>query len=134
MTDDFQQKFFETTKNSALTAPCYEASFAMSNQSALRMYDCVVPKIKELSIRCERCKRKREAAGIHDPPLHDDELDDILGFWQNKRVEADIANLHDKVKAHENEQKCIDWYVENLEQGLSARDLIMNYGTLKQKH
>jgi len=64
MTEELQMKFYRSQEAFAIQAPCYEASFAADHRSALKLYDCLVPKVKELSLRCDRCKALRESKGI----------------------------------------------------------------------
>ena len=56
-------------------SPCFEASFAIDGQSALRLYDCLVPKVKELSLYCDRCKKLRDEKGLHDTPFNEAQQD-----------------------------------------------------------
>ena len=93
-TDEYEEKYTESLKALALRAPVYEASFAMSNRSALKLYDCLVPKVKELSLFCDRCKDKRDKAGLQDPPITEHDENEIRRYWKNKRIEADNKNLH----------------------------------------
>lgn len=77
----------------AQQAPCYEASFAMDNRSAFKMYESLVPRVKELALRCGRCRELREQAGIKDPPVSHWHFDDVQSYWHGKELEADVNNL-----------------------------------------
>ena len=77
----------------AIEAPCFEASYAIDCKSALKLYDCLVPKIQEFNLRCHKCRILREEAGLMEPPMPYSKQNQIKQYWQDKQVEADIENL-----------------------------------------
>ena len=82
MSDRLQQKYRDAVKAQCLQSPCFEASFAMDNRSVLRLYDCLVPKVKEIALRCVRCRRIRDEKGLHDPPITKMQTEEMYAFWE----------------------------------------------------
>lgn len=70
----------------------------MSNKSALLLYDCLVPKVKELNLRCGNCQLLREKAGLVEPPITEQEHNEVFEFWRINAIEADNVNLADQVE------------------------------------
>ena len=65
----------------------------MSGRSALRLYDCLMPKVKELSLNCENCRKKRDAAGIKDVPVTRQRQEDMFAYWNKLELETRNADL-----------------------------------------
>ena len=64
----------------AMLAPCYETSYALSNRSALKLYDCVLPQVKSMVPRCSQCYKIRQQSGIDDPPVSDEQLKQMTTY------------------------------------------------------
>lgn len=77
MTIAYESKYQEAIISQCLQSPCFEASFAIDNASALKLYDCLVPKVKELALRCDRCQRVRDEQELHDPPITKMQMEEI---------------------------------------------------------
>ena len=123
-TDHLEKKFYAAEKAYAQQAPCFEASFAMHHASALRLYNCLVPKVKELSLHCNRCQKEREDAGIEDYPVTETEKDEIMSYWKVRRVEADNNNLFKLNEQLKKEIGVIKWYVKYMEKGLNSTEIM----------
>ena len=82
MSDMLQKKYREAVKAQCLQSPCFEASFATDNRSALKLYDCLVPKVKEHALRCDRCRKIRDEKGLHDPPITKLQTEEMYAYWQ----------------------------------------------------
>mmetsp|Transcript_7541 Transcript_7541/g.9107 ORF Transcript_7541/g.9107 Transcript_7541/m.9107 type:complete len:108 (-) Transcript_7541:1239-1562(-) len=62
------------------------------------------------------------------------QTEDIKQFWNEKRIEADIANLANEVEYLRSESELIDWYVIYMEEGRSSKDVMKMHAKLEQKH
>lgn len=62
----------------ALKAPVMDASFAMSQNSALVLYDSLVPKVEQHAyatwVKCKSCKLLRQKKGLDDLMLNQKQL------------------------------------------------------------
>ncbi len=68
--EEYKEKFIHSTMLYAQKAPAMEASFAMSENSSLKLYNCLMPFVREHEyatwIKCRMCKKKREEEGHRD--------------------------------------------------------------------
>ena len=100
----------------------------MSDRSALKLYDCLVPKVKELSLRCERCRSMQEEGGVIEPQASEDDVYALLTYHKMSSIITENKNLRelcDKLKeTNANQFSLVDWYIKFLEKGLNAKDMI----------
>ena len=132
--DNLEIKYKETMLAYTQQAPCFEATFAINARSVLRLYDCIVPQVKQLGIRCTRCKDEREQAGIHDPPMTDEEVQSYLGFWQKSETENANKEYVREIKQLKNELELVDYYTEYMEKGLCSKELMRRHMVLEKQH
>ena len=78
MFEEYKEKFIHSTQLFAQKAPAMEASFAMSEISALKLYNCLMPMVREHEyatwIKCRMCKKKREQEGHRDLMISMEEM------------------------------------------------------------
>ena len=131
--EDYERKYKETMLAYTQQAPCFEATFAMSAKSKLRLYDCVVPEVKQLAIRCVRCRKERDFAGIHDPPMTDLEVKHYLGYWQKTATENANKEYIKENRQLKNELEVVDYYTRYMEEGLDSKEIMRRHMILDKK-
>ena len=76
--DIFEDRLADASLLYAQKAPAMEAAYALQQNSALKMYDCLVAKIrdhaKESGINCNKCRDKARRAGVVAFPLSIEQL------------------------------------------------------------
>ena len=70
-----------------MLAPCFETTYALHTQYALKLYDCVLPKIKSMVPHCSKCTTMRMESGIEDPPVTEKQLQQLTEYWRVDAVE-----------------------------------------------
>ena len=70
-----------------MKAPTNEAAYAFHDKSPLKLYDCLVPKIRDhirnVSIYCESCRSKAQKGGIMTFPLNVEQIKETIVLWNN---------------------------------------------------
>ena len=69
-----------------------------------------------------------------DVPLTKEEREDVLAYWDKKRLEDTIVELQDQIKQQAEEMKVLDWYHEHLENGLSLDKVYKQLNQLQREH
>ena len=58
----FEEKYYDISRAYCMKAPTNEAAYAFHDQSPLKLYDCLIPKIRDhvrnVAIYCEPCRAK----------------------------------------------------------------------------
>lgn len=87
----------------AQKAPTVEAAYALHEQSALKLYDCLLPKIRQhaqsIGIYCETCKDKNRDAGIVQMAVSIDQLREMNKLHNSKVpfLEAENGDLKERI-------------------------------------
>ena len=79
-----------------------EAAFSIHDNSSLRLYDCLVPTIRDRMIDfgffCDDCKKKTKQKGIMFSPLNMIEMKQRNQMWESKLPELEKENQELRLK------------------------------------
>ena len=113
--------------------PVMEAEYALDQRTALSLYDCLTPMLKE---------HRRFKIIIEDKFSVNDfktqqklrQLERELEKRSMPRLLEENAKLNARVKQQENELEVVNWYIEILEEGVNTKQLVQEYTKLKKDH
>ena len=103
--------------------PVDEATYAMSDKSAVCFFDCLIPKLPGYM--------KRKRSDSDDSTTSYVHKDDHYNALAMKDAEMKIKD--EKIAELETELKIVDWYVEVFEDGLDASKLLRQYTEVKKE-
>ena len=107
--EDYRQKYLDTMTMLAIKAPAMEAAYSIAENSDLKLYNCLIPKIrdhmKSVGIFCNNCRDKAQKEGVMAFPLNMEELEYKNKLWASMvpKLEKENAQLKAKVSQFENE-------------------------------
>ena len=116
----------------ALKTPCMQAEHVIGDASALSLYDCLVPKLRE----------HRRFKVLKDQPFS---IDDFKAQLKVRQLEAEIQQsqlpdkinecelLKEKIAQMENEEDLVKWYINVMENGVNAKNVIYQYSKQLKK-
>lgn len=130
------RKWLSCEQALAMKAPVREAEFALDDASALSLYDCLTPLIKEhrrFKLDIGKIRKIYSRADYHSKQKVEQLKADERA--QNyPRVIKENGQLRARVTQLENELSIVEWYLDVLEQGIDTKEIIVEYTKLKKKH
>ena len=114
-------------------SPTFEAEFALDEKTALSMYDCLVPVLRE----------HRRFKIMPDTSMTVEDFKSQLKVIQLRREEdservprliEENANLTAQNKQLLDELEIVNWYREVIDGGVNSREVLSDYVDLKKKY
>ena len=97
----YEKKFEASEILSGMKAPVNEAAYGIHENSKLRLYDCLVPKIKEyittFQMVCTKCRERAKEAGVDNLPISQKQLEIQRDIQRSKVPQPEEENK--KLKA-----------------------------------
>ena len=109
-----------------------EAEFAYDDQSALSLYDCLIPKLKEQ----RRLIRPLDYAETVEDFMYKSKVMHYELELSKKRVPRLLQELGEKsakIKRLEEELKIVDWYLKCMEKGIDSKQILKEYDELEKR-
>ena len=122
----------------AIKSPVMEAEYAHDDTTALSMYDCLIPKLREWRKFRIRPEIKYKEMLVQDMKAHQRVLE--LEFKLQEKLlpglQAENKELKEKVKELEHEAVMVKWFKQILEPEIAvkANDIIRKYEELQKEH
>ena len=117
----------------AQKSPTMEAEFALDEKTALSLYDCLVPVLKEQ----RRFKIMPDTSlSISDfrTQLKVSQLQRELEQKSLPRMKKENERLKEHLEQLKNEVSIINWYLDIYEDGGDTKEVIEQYAILKNEH
>ena len=133
-TFSYFERDFDFHYELAMLAPCYEASYALSDLSALKLYDCVLPQVKSMVPRCSQCTKMHQLAGIDEPPVTEEQLKKMTEYWNVNKLILDNKGLLARNDYLRKELDIVDWYVKYMEDGVDSKAIMLKHIELIDKN
>ena len=117
----------------AQKSPTMEAEFALDEKTALSLYDCLVPVLKEQ----RRFKIMPDTSlSISDfrTQLKVSQLQRELEQKSLPRMKKENERLKEHLEQLKNEVNIINWYLDIYEDGGDTKEVIEQYAILKNEH
>ena len=116
-----------------MKSPTLEAEHAIDDATALSLYDCLVPQIKELR-RFKVTKDSEFSVADFRSQLKIKQLDYDLEMKRLPQARVEIKTLTDQLEQFKDEQKIVQWYCETMEQGIDTKKLVGEYAKLRKEY
>ena len=117
----------------AQKSPVFEAEYAIEPRTPLRLYDCLVPTLKE---HRRFTLKKFEKFSVEDMVAKKtaQQLDWQLAQMRQPALIKENDMLKGRVATLENECSVVKWYLEAMEGGLDTHLVVKEYTLLKKDH
>lgn len=125
-------KWLSAERALAMKAPVREAEYALDEDCALRLYDCLIPLIRE---NRRFLTRKDKLFSTCDYQAQQKVLQLRLDLSRDKMpgLRDENCQLKLKVAQLEEELSVVKWYMETMEDGIDTKEIVREYAKLKKE-
>ena len=99
--DVYEKKFLNSERFSGQKAPVMEAAYGIHENTKLKLYDCMVPKVQEyittFQMVCTKCRERAKDAGVDNLPISQRQLEIQREIQKSKEPKLEEENK--KLKA-----------------------------------
>ena len=109
-----------------MKSPVCEVEFAHDDRTALSLYDCLVPKLREQR-RLNLGKDYQLTVSDIRVQQHVMQLEYNLAQKNVPKLKEEITKLRKQVEVYEQNLEVVDWYNAVMEKGVDTKDTVEQY-------